>query len=111
LDINLAYTIPIEGSTDWFDIAFIPSDAPHPNNAYLFLDYILRPEVIAAASNYTGYANANRDATALVIPEYADDPAIYPDAAIMKRLASVSLHPPKIERKRTRAWTRAKSGM
>jgi putrescine transport system substrate-binding protein len=111
LDLSFKYTVPSEGGTIWFDAAYIPADAPHPDNAHLFLNFLMRPEVIADISNYTGYANANRDATALVIPEYADDPAIYPDAAIMKRLASVSLHPPKIERKRTRAWTRAKSGM
>ncbi len=52
----------------------------NPDNAYLFLDFMLRPEVIARATNFTGYANANRSATALVDPAIAADPAIYPDA-------------------------------
>jgi putrescine transport system substrate-binding protein len=111
LDIRLRYTVPAEGSTIWFDAAYIPGDAPHPENAHLFLDFLMRPEVIAAASNFTGYANANRDATPLVLPEYANDPGIYPDAEVRKRLTAVNLNPPKIERRRTRAWTRAKSGL
>ncbi|MCZ6709697.1 MAG: extracellular solute-binding protein, partial [Gammaproteobacteria bacterium] len=52
LEVNLAYTMPIEGSTIWFDGLYIPADAPHPVNAHLFLDYLLRPEVIAPISDY-----------------------------------------------------------
>lgn len=111
LDINLAYTVPIEGSTDWFDLAMIPSDAPHPNNAHLFLDYILRPEVIAAATDFIGYANANKSATALVDKSISGDPAIYPDEETLKRMQAVELLEPKLERKRSRAWTKFKTGL
>jgi putrescine transport system substrate-binding protein len=111
LDLALAYTVPSEGSTVWFDAAYIPADASHPDNAHLFLNYLMRPEVIAAVSNYTGYANANTAATALVLPEYANDPAIYPDHEILERLFAPPLYGPKKERRRTRAWTRAKSGL
>lgn len=111
LDIPLKYTVPKEGSTIWFDAAYIPADAPHPDNAHLFLNYLLRPEVIAAATNFTGYANANRSALPLVLPEYANDPAIYPDAETLERLHVVYIAGPKTERRRTRAWTRAKSGL
>jgi len=111
LDIKLRYTIPKEGATLWFDAIYIPADAPHPDNAHLFLNYLLRPQVIADASNYTGYANANASATALVLPEYANDPAIYPDAEVRKRIEATFVQEPKVERRRTRAWTRAKSGL
>ncbi|MEP5766205.1 MAG: polyamine ABC transporter substrate-binding protein [Halieaceae bacterium] len=111
LDIKLDYTIPTEGATLWFDAVYIPADAPHPDNAHLFLNYLLRPEVIADISNFTGYANANAAATALVLPEYANDPAIYPDAEVLKRTHAVNVGDPKTERLRTRAWTRAKSGL
>ena len=111
LDISLKYSVPREGSTIWFDAAYIPADAPHPENAHLFLNFLLRPEVIAAATNFTGYANANRSALPLVLPEYAYDPAIYPDAEILERLRVVHIAGPKEERRRTRAWTRAKSGL
>ena len=110
LDLPLKYTVPQEGSTIWFDAAYIPADAPHPDNAHLFLNYLLRPEVIAAFTNFTGYANANASATPLVLPEYANDPAIYPDTETRKRLHVAYIAGPKVERRRTRAWTRAKSG-
>ena len=67
--------------------------------------------MIAAATNFTGYANPNKTASALVSPEYANDPAIYPDAEILKRLSVTYIAGPKTERRRTRAWTRAKSGL
>ena len=111
LDIPLKYSVPKEGSTIWFDTAYIPADAPHPDNAHLFLNYLLRPEVIADVTNFTGYANANRSAFELVSTEFTSDPAIYPDAEIMQRLHTVHLAGPKEERRRTRAWTRAKSGL
>lgn len=111
LDINLAYSVPIEGATDWFDIAFITADAPHVENAHLFLDYILRPEVIALASNYIGYANANKSATALVDPGITSNKAIYPDADILKRLHPSEVLPPKLERRRSRVWTKIKTGL
>ena len=68
LDLTLKYSVPSEGGAIWFDAAYIPADAPHPGNAHLFLNYLLRPEVIAAITNDTGYANANRSAFALVAP-------------------------------------------
>ncbi len=92
LEVNLAYTMPIEGSTIWFDVLFIPADAKHPGNAHLFLDFLLRPEVIAPISDFTGYANPNRDATALVDPAITSDPAIYPDAEVQSRLQSTMVY-------------------
>jgi len=111
LDIDLAYSVPEEGINDWFDIMYIPADAPHPDNAYLFLDFILRPEIVARATNYTGYANTNLGATPFVNPEISGDLAIYPDAAIMERLHSVPILPPKLQRIRTRTWTKIKTGL
>ncbi|MGK0500548.1 MAG: putrescine transport system substrate-binding protein [Oceanicoccus sp.] len=111
LDIELAYVLPKEGILDWYDNAYIPVDAPHPNNAYLFLDYILRPEIIAKATNYIGYANANKDATPFVDPIISNDLAIYPDQETMKRMHPTILLEPKLERRRSRAWTKFKSGL
>ena len=111
LEINLAYTVPAEGAIGWYDVMYIPSDAPHPDNAYLFIDFMLRPGVIARASNYIGYANANRDATALVDPAISSDPAIYPDLATLHRLQRSVVLPPKLERRRSRTWTKVKTGL
>ena len=111
VELDLAYSVPQEGATDWYDVIYIPADAPHPDNAYLFLDFMLRPEVIARASNFIGYANANRDATALVDAEITSDPAIYPGAETMLRLEATKVLPPKLERRRSRTWTKIKTGL
>ncbi len=111
LDIELAFSVPEEGITDWFDVMYVPADAPNLDAAYLFLDFILRPDVIARISNFTGYANANTAATALVDPEISGDLAIYPDETIIKRLHSVNILPPKQERVRSRSWTKIKTGL
>lgn len=111
LDIDLGYSVPQEGGTDWYDVMYMPSDAPHPDNAYLFLDFMLRPEIIARATNYIGYANANRSATRLVDPAITSDPAIYPDSETMRRLHASKILPPKLERRRSRTWTKIKTGL
>jgi putrescine transport system substrate-binding protein len=111
LALDLGYSVPAEGGTDWYDVMYIPADAPHKDNAYLFIDFMLRPGVIARASNYTGYANANRSATELVDPAIASDPAIYPDAATLERLHASRVLEPKLERRRSRTWTKVKTGL
>ena len=111
IDIELDYIIPKEGSGMWFDNLYIPADAPHKENAYLFLNYMLRPEVIAASTDYIGYANANKSATPLVDPKIAGNIAIYPDASTLERLQTTEVLAPKEERKRSRTWTKIKTGL
>ena len=111
IDINLGYIIPKEGGGMWFDSMYIPEDAPHRENAYLFLNYMLRPEVIAASSNYIGYANANKSATPFVDPNLTEDIAVYPDKETLSRLETTEVLAPKEERKRSRTWTRIKTGL
>ena len=111
IDIELDYIIPREGSGMWFDNLYIPADAPHKENAYLFLNYMLRPEVIAASTDYIGYANANKSATPLVDPKIAENIAIYPDASTLERLQTTEVLAPKEERKRSRTWTKIKTGL
>ncbi|TDQ80993.1 putrescine transport system substrate-binding protein [Dongia mobilis] len=110
IDIELAYTIPKEGTNIWFDGMLIPADAPHPGNAHLFLDYMMRPEVIAAATNYTYYANANVPAKQYVLPEILEDPAIYPDEETLKRGFPSVVRDQALSRVITREWTRIKTG-
>lgn len=110
LNIHLAYTIPKEGTNIWFDGMLIPADAPHPKNANLFLNYMMRPEVIAAATNYTYYANANVPAKEFVNKEILDDPAIYPTAEVLKRGFPSVVRSQELSRVITREWTRIKTG-
>jgi putrescine transport system substrate-binding protein len=90
---------------------FIPKDAPHTRNAYLFINYILRPEVTADISNFVFYANANKSARALLKPEVVNDPGIYPDEESWDLLYPVFFGEPAKERLRTRVWARVKSGI
>jgi len=110
-DINLAYRVPIEGSLMWFDIIIIPDDAPHTENAYLFLDYLLRPEVTADFVNITHYASPIPAANEFIDEKILNNPAIYPTPEIMKRLYLTEVDPPKYQRQKTRVFTRAKTGL
>jgi putrescine transport system substrate-binding protein len=110
LDVNLAYFVPKTGAPAWFDVWAIPSDAGNVEAAHAFIDYMMRPEVIAAATNYTGYANANLAATPLVDPAIAADPAIYPDAETMSRLYTTKTQTEEQDREITRAWAEIKTG-
>lgn len=109
-DIHLGYTVPKEGANVWFDGMLIPKDAPHPKNALLFLNYMMRPDVIADTTNYINYANANAKATPLVNKEITSNPAIYPDTETMKRLYPAVTRNNDIQRILTREWTRFKAG-
>ena len=107
---EIVYVIPEEGALMWFDQMAIPADAPHPEEAHAFIDYLLRPEVIARASNYVYYANGNLASQPLLVEEVLGDPAIYPDADTLNRLYTTTPYPPKVQRTVTRAWTRVKTG-
>lgn len=108
--VNIAYTIPMEGAVMWFDNLAIPDGAPHPENAYLFLDYIMEPEVTAAITNYVFYANGNKASVAFVEEEIKTDPAIYPSDAVKQNLFPDLADSAKFTRKLNRAWTRVKTG-
>ncbi|NNC78288.1 MAG: polyamine ABC transporter substrate-binding protein [Woeseiaceae bacterium] len=111
IDINLRYTMPKEGSGLWIDGLYIPSDAPHVDNAYLFINYLLRADVAADIANTVYYANANRASWPLVKPEIRDDPAIFPTEENWDQLYPVISPDPKKERPLTRAFARVKSGI
>lgn len=100
---EIVYVIPKEGALMGYDMLAIPKDAEHVDNAHLFLDYIMRPEVIAKISNYVRYANANKDATPLVDPEITSNPGIYYDKETLKRMHIV-VPPTEVERIMTRTW-------
>jgi putrescine transport system substrate-binding protein len=108
--VKIAFRVPREGAQFSIDMLSIPKDAPHPDNAHRFIDYILRPRVIAAISDAVSYPNPNLAATPFVDPAIRDDPGIYPPASI-ERLFYIDLPAPRdYERARTRNWTRVKSG-
>jgi putrescine transport system substrate-binding protein len=110
VDMNLAYFVPKTGAPLWFDGFCLTKDAANTDSAYLFLDYLLRPEVIAAATNYTGYANSNAASVPFVDPAITSDPAIYPDAETRKRLYTTTPQTEEQNREITRIWAEIKAG-
>ncbi|SKA16904.1 putrescine transport system substrate-binding protein [Enhydrobacter aerosaccus] len=107
---EIAYAIPSQGAMLWIDVAAIPKDAPHPEAAYRFLDFMLDPKVAAASSTLTGYANGNAAATALLPKAIAENPWIYPPPDIRAKLYTVTAANAEQVRERTRLWTTIKTG-
>jgi putrescine transport system substrate-binding protein len=110
LDMNLAYFVPKTGAPAWIDCWAIPADAPHRDNAYAFLEYMLQPEVIAACTNYVYYANGNAASKPFIDPEILADPAIYPDEATLKLMWALKPFNEEQDRALSRAWSMIKTG-
>jgi putrescine transport system substrate-binding protein len=108
--VNVAYTIPKEGAIMWFDMLAIPADAPHPDNAHLFLDYLMEPEVIAGVSNYVSYANGNAASLPFVSEEVRSNPSVYPTEEVEKKLHPHAAESQEYSRDLNRAWTRVRTG-
>ncbi|MCP1538454.1 polyamine ABC transporter substrate-binding protein [Methylorubrum extorquens] len=108
--IEIAYFIPKEGALMWFDAFAIPKDAAHPGEAHAFIDYMMRPEVAAANTNFVSFANGNLAARKLVKPELLNNPGIYPDETTMQRLSVNTAWNDSTQRFVTRAWTRVRTG-
>lgn len=94
----------------WVDGWVIPADAENIENAHLFLNYMMRPEVGAADSNYTWYATANQAAFDLVDSAITGSPAAFPTPDQVALMYTVPVFPPKVEKAQTRAWTNLKAG-
>lgn len=94
----------------WIDGWMIPEDASNIEDAHLFLNYMMRPEVGAADSNYTWYATANLTAKAMVDEAVTSSPAAFPTSDQVANMYTPAVLPPKIERLQTRTWTDFKAG-
>jgi putrescine transport system substrate-binding protein len=108
--VDIAYVIPQEGTLVTLDALAIPKDAPHIEEAYLFIDYLMRPEVAARNTNATHFANGVGASRPLVDAAIIGNSAIYPDDTTMKRLFAVTAPDIALQRTVTRAWTRVKTG-
>ncbi|MEL7097335.1 MAG: polyamine ABC transporter substrate-binding protein [Pseudomonadota bacterium] len=108
--VEIAYTAPSEGALMWFDQMAIPADAPNPEGAHLFLNFIMNAQNMAAASNYVYYANGNLASQEFLVEDVIGDTAIYPDAAALANLYTVTTWGARDQRNLTRTWTRIKSG-
>lgn len=108
--VEIAYNAAKEGALMWFDQMAIPADAPNPEGAHVFLNFILDAANMAAASNYVYYANGNLASQAMLEEDVIEDPAIYPNEDTVKNLYTTTSYPVKVQRTVTRLWTKVKSG-
>ncbi len=108
--IELGYIIPKEGTSIWFDMLVIPADAENSENAHKFINFLMRPDIIAEVSNYVYYANPNLAATEFEEEDLSSNESIYPSTETRKRLFTADVKTnKKITRLENRFWTDFKS--
>ena len=88
----------------------IPADAPHPEAAHKFIDFVLQADTAAGISNFVFYAVPNTAAEPLVDSVITSNPGIYPPQAVKDRLFTQTAHAAKFDRLLTRAWSNIKTG-
>jgi putrescine transport system substrate-binding protein len=108
--VDVKYVVPQEGSILWFDMLAIPKDAPHPDAAYAYINYIMEPKVTADISNFKRFANANAASAPYVLDSVKNDPGIYPPQELRQKLAVQLADSPEQTRAITRLWQKFKTG-
>lgn len=105
--VNIQIFLPREGAAFNVDVMAIPADAPHPDNAHKFIDFLLTPEVIGPISTAVGYANAIPEAGAFTDEAIRNDPAVNPSDDV--KLYTFPVVGEDFERARNRLWARIKA--
>ncbi len=108
---KLEALIPKNGGIVFMDVMVIPADAPHPNNAHKFINYIMKPEVHASLTNKVFYANPNKESKKFIKPEVASNPTVFPSDADMKKMAMPDAINNDLRRTMTRLYTSFKTGL
>jgi putrescine transport system substrate-binding protein len=108
--VMLRYIAPKEGAQVGFDELAIPADAPHPDAALAFIDFVLRPEAMAAITNKVRYANAVPASDPMIDKDILDDPGIYPPPAVREKFFETGSLPPAAQRAESRMWARFRAG-
>lgn len=108
--VTVDYVIPKEGALLFYDMLAIPADAKHPENAHAFINYLMKPDVMAKISNYVSYASGNKASIPMVDAEIRNNPNIYPTDEMKPKLFALKVLPAKINREITREWTKVKTG-
>ncbi|TAG25602.1 MAG: polyamine ABC transporter substrate-binding protein [Burkholderiales bacterium] len=108
---NIEALIPANGGVLFFDSMVIPADAPNIDNAHLFMNYMMRPEVHAALTNQVFYANPNRESRKFIKPEVANNPTVFPNATDMAKMVPPKALNNDMRRLQTRTFTSFKTGL
>ena len=108
--VEVAYAPPRGGAHLWFDMLAVPADAPNPDAAHAFINFLLQPDVMAGISGKVRYPNAVPASRPLLAPSVRDDPSIRPSEEALADAFLPSTQPPAAERARSRLWSRFKAG-
>jgi putrescine transport system substrate-binding protein len=106
----IKYNVPKEGTIIWFDMFAIPADAPHPDNAHAFINFMNRPEIAATNSNFINYANGNAASFAQISETVRSDPGIYPPPDVKAKLFPDLAESAEFTRLLNRSWTKFTTG-
>jgi spermidine/putrescine transport system substrate-binding protein len=82
---SVAFIFPQEGFVIWVDNLVIPENAPHKENAYAFINFMMRPEMAKEVALSTNFSTANLAAQALLPPNIRQNPTIYPPPSVLRR--------------------------
>ncbi len=108
--VQVGYVMPREGAQLWFDMLAIPADAPNPEAAHAFINFLLQPDVMAGITSHVRYPNAVPASRALVEEAVRNDPSVFPSAEALSRTFVAGTPAREAERARTRLWARFKAG-
>jgi putrescine transport system substrate-binding protein len=107
---EIKFSAPKEGTIIWFDTMAIPKAAPHVDNAHLFINFMMRPDSVAAVTNFKMYANGNSAATPHVDAAVRNDPDVYPPPDVRARLFPNLASSEELTRLQTALWRKFTQG-
>ena len=108
--VAIRYVAPKEGAQLWFDLLAIPADAPNPEAAHAFINFLLQPDVMASITSHVHYPNGVPASRPLVARDVASDAAVFPGEDLRARFFTIGPVPQAAERARSRVWARFKAG-
>lgn len=108
--VEVGYAIPNEGAHLWFDLFAIPADAPNPEGAHAFINFMMDAQIAANNTNYVAYPNANAASTPLIDEAILNDPTIYPSDEARAGFWTLRPYDSRTDRVVTRIWTRLRTG-
>lgn len=87
-DKKFKWIVPADGAHLFVDSLAIPKNAPHPKNAELFMNFILRPKISTLISKDFPYLNPNAAARKLLTPEELANKASFPSSEEIAKMAT-----------------------
>ncbi|WP_246327154.1 polyamine ABC transporter substrate-binding protein [Burkholderia guangdongensis] len=106
---HIKYSIPVENTAIWFDMMAIPKDAPHPDNALKFINFVISAKESASLTNDTSYPSAVPSSKPMVRPEVLGDPAVFPSTETIHKLVTAKPIPAELTRLMNRLWAKLKT--